>query len=112
MQQNSELPYAEIGHADHYTGRELNAPAVNTSMQQLLDNDLYIENMLNDTSAYIVGPKVYNERTISAMPNGYKVYGSIDTADCLDILRKSEKPLSSSIESIPGFSKKNVKFIC
>lgn len=112
MQQNSELPYSEIGHANHYSGRELNAPAVNTSMQQLLDNDLYIENMLNATSAYMVGPKAYNESTISAMPNGYKAYGSIDTADCLDILRKSEKPLSSSIVSIPAFSRKDVKFIC
>ena len=112
LQQNSELPYSDIGYANHYSGRELNAPVVNTSMQQLLDNDLYIENMLNATSAYMVGPKAYNESTISAMPNGYKAYGSIDTADCLDILRKSEKPLSSSIVSIPTFSNKDVKFIC
>ena len=76
MQQNSELPYSDIGYANHYSGRELNAPVVNTSMQQLLDNDLYIENMLNATSAYMIGPKAYNENTISTMPNGYKAYGS------------------------------------
>ena len=107
MQQNSELPYSEIGHADHFTGRELNAPAVNTSMQQLLDNDLYIENMLNATSAYMTGPKAYNESTIEAMPNGYKVYGSIDTADCLDIWRKAEKNLSATVTKIGKFGEVN-----
>ena len=107
LNSDSELPYSSIEHVNHQTGSELNSHYVNTSMQQLLDNDLYIENMLQATSAYMVGPKAYSENTISSKPNGYKAYGELDTADCLDIWRKAEKNLSATVTKIGNFGEVN-----
>lgn len=111
MNSNSELPYASFEYVNHATGKELNSHYVNTSLQQLLDNDLYIENMLQATSAYMTGPKAYDEYTISSKPNGYKVYGSLDTAECLDIWRKEDKALSASIVKVANVAGA-VNFIC
>ena len=111
LNSNSELPYSSIEYVNHATGRELNSHYVNTSLYQLLDNDLYIENMLQAASAYMTGPKAYDEYTISSKPNGYKTYGQLDTADCLDIWRKEEKPLSASIAKV-GNVAGSVNFIC
>jgi len=55
----------------------------------------------------MVGPKAYSENTISSKPNGYKAYGELDTADCLDIWRKAEKNLSATVTKIGNFGEVN-----
>lgn len=95
---NVDMPYQDKFYVDHAIANyTLDSSDVNHSMQQLLDNDIYIERTLNATSSYMQGPKMYDETTIASKPNGYKAYGDVITGDCLDVLRKVEKPLSASL---------------
>lgn len=107
------LPYEKKQHINNGEQCDsLNATDINNSMQQLLDNDLYVEAQLNAMSSYVEGPKRGDEDTIKTAPDGYKFYGSIETADCLDILRKVETPLSATFTKSKAFGDDEVKFIC
>lgn len=77
-----------------------NANEMNNIAQQLLDNDLALERILNEASAYMPGPKTYDAATIASKPNGSKFFGDLKTAACLDVLRKVEDPLSATIKLV------------
>lgn len=111
IQSNADMPYLCADFASlHEMCKNTNAVEMNNMAQQLLDNDLYLEAQLNAASSYVVGPKIYDETAVASMPDGYKVYGSIRQADCLDILKKVEDPLSSTLKRVTSVAA--TKFLC
>jgi len=111
LNSNAQVPYLCADFISLYDVCEnTNAAEMNNIAQQLLDNDLYLEAALNDASAYSIGPKIYDESTIAQMPNGYKVFGNIKTSNCLDILRKVDDPLSSTLKKV--VSTGSASFLC
>ena len=97
MKQGMGLPYSDVWYANHEDQcYELNAYDYNQSMSQLLDNDLYTEKILAQTSSYSVGPKTTSE-SLEKKPDGYKVYGDLNGADHLDIMRKRERQIDQTL---------------
>lgn len=84
MKPSSDLPYKQVEYINHNECCEtLNEVDINNLANQLVDNDVYVEQYLNHTSSYVVGPKAYDEATVESMPNGYKAFGNLKGADCL-----------------------------
>lgn len=105
LQTNVDMPYIRHQFVDLQSNNpSINSIDVNNSLQQLLDNDLYLESKLTNTSSYIIGPKVYDENTIEYMQNGYKAYGDIHNSEELDILHKVDKELSSTVTKSKAFT--------
>lgn len=99
LRHTSDLPYRSIEYVNQFSEcANITHVDVNNAMRQLLENDLYIENALNSTSSYIVGPKT--DKNLDEKPNGYKTYGGLATAETLEVLHKVDKPLSSTIERL------------
>jgi len=93
------MPYRSIEYVNQYSEcANVTHADVNNSMRQLLENDLYIENELNTTSSYVVGPKT--DENLDDKPNGYKTYGGLTTAETLEILHKVDKPLSGTVHRL------------
>ena len=112
LNSNTQVPYLCADFISLYDVCEnTNVVEMNNIAQQLLDNDLYLEAALNDASAYSIGPKLYDETRIAQMPNGYKVFGDIKSANCLDILRKVDDPLSSTLKRVSSTSSA-ASFLC
>lgn len=98
---STQLPYLEPDFVSlHEMCESTNANEMNNIAQQLLDNDLALERILNEASAYMPGPKTYDEATIASKPNGSKFFGDLKTAACLDVLRKVEDPLSATVKLV------------
>lgn len=109
LKSESELPYQQVQYINHKECCEnINEVDVNNLANQLLDNDVYVESFLQHASSYIVGPKIYDSTTISSKVNGYKAFGSIRTAQSLEILHKTDKPLSASVSRLQAG---NVKYL-
>lgn len=101
LKPSTQLPYLEPDFvALHEMCESTNANEMNNIAQQLLDNDLALERILNEASAYMPGPKTYDAATIASKPNGSKFFGDLKTAACLDVLRKVEDPLSATIKLV------------
>lgn len=93
------MPCSGVENVKYYSSdSSIPALRLNNTFQQLLDNDIYLENSLNNLSSYIPGPKAYDEAAIEAGAEGYKVWGpEADTQ--LSILRKVDVPLEDTISS-------------
>ena len=110
MKPSSGLPYQQVEWIDHNECCEsINEVDVNNLANQLVDNDVYVEQYLNHTSSYIVGPKAYDETTISSAPNGHKAFGQLKGANYLPILHKVEKPLQDTITLLQAGNVKVMK---
>ena len=109
---NSEMPYGDFEYVDHaavnYT---IDSTDINHCMQTLLDNDLYIEQSLNSASAYMIGPKSYDESELTYKPNGYKIWGDVATADCLDVRQKIETDLKDTTHKSANFGSSKITFV-
>ena len=101
MRHSNEIPYGNSEYVNQYLEcQHITYADVNNAMRQLLDNDLFIESELNQTSSYMVGPK--SRDGIPDGPNGYKAYGDIDRSETFDILHKVNKALSATIRRVSG----------
>ena len=109
LRSEAELPYQQVQYINHKECCEnINEVDVNNLANQLLDNDLYVESFLQHASSYIVGPKIYDSTTISSKTDGYKAFGQIKTSQSLEILHKTDKPLSASVSRLQTG---NVKYL-
>lgn len=98
MKSSGDLPYKQVEYINHNECCEtLNEVDINNLANQLVDNDVYVEQYLNHTSSYVVGPKKYDETTIESMPNGYKAFGNLKGANYLQILHKVETPIGQTV---------------
>jgi len=79
---------------------------INNAMQQLVNNDLYLENKIAAGLNYQVGPvRTSDEQAIAASPDGSKRWAdSVDYTQPLQIYRKVDRPLSASIEQVRNVS--------
>ena len=79
-------------------------------MQQLVNNDLYLENRMTLGLNYQAGPRGFSdEKSISAAPDGSKRWVVSDNYENpLRVFRKIDVPLSSSISPVRSG---NVNFI-
>lgn len=99
LHENIGLPYAYPGHVQYETGTNISQTNINNTFIQLVDNDLYIENKLANDYAYTIGPKVYNKDVVDQAEDGYKTWGSFNSAE-LSVLHKVDLSLKDSLTSI------------
>lgn len=59
FRESNQLPYGKVD-VRLQNSEAINSINVNNSLQQLRDNDLYIENQLNYLSEYQIGPKTFD----------------------------------------------------
>lgn len=110
LKPNTELPYKHPEYVTHnYCCENINEVDVNNLASQLVDNDVYVENYLQHASSYVVGPKVYDQTTISSKVNGYKSFGAIKSSDTLEIMRKIDTPLSATVSKLQTGNTKVLK---
>ena len=99
LSENIGLPYSQTGHVQYETGTNISQANINNTFIQLVDNDLYIENKLANDYEYLIGPKVYNKDVVDAADNGYKTWGSFNSAE-LSILHKEELDIQQSLTKL------------
>lgn len=110
LKPNTELPYKHPEYVAHnYCCENINEVDVNNLAGQLVDNDLYVESYLQHASSYVVGPKMYDQTTISSKVNGYKSFGAIKSSDTLEIMRKIDTPLSATVSKLQSGNTKVLK---
>lgn len=99
MRHQNDIPYGTSEYVNQYSEcQNMTHVDVNNAMRQLLDNDLFIERELNQTSSYAVGPK--SQDGMASGADGYKAYGDIENSETLDVLRRVDVPLSGTIQKV------------
>lgn len=92
------LPYKYADNINYGYSQNINSSIFNNTLQQLLDNDLYVENTIRDYATTQVGPKSPDYQTVYGAYDGYKVLS--DDGTNLFVLRKEEEPFGSRISCI------------
>ena len=110
FKESNNLPY-DTNDVSYYDNISLNEPIINNTLQQLVDNDLYIENELLHKKKYQVGPKQLNDNISSDYTDGVKYWNTINDGDGIEILHKINKPISSTVYKINTVGNDNIKNI-
>lgn len=99
MHHQTGIPYGSSEYVNQYSDcQNMTHVDINNAMRQLLDNDLFIERELNQTSSYTVGPKP--QGGMESGTDGYKAFGDVQNSETLDILRRVDCPLSGTIQKV------------
>ena len=97
------MPYGDAGHVqyeyDEDNDARVDAQSFNNLLQQLVDNDIYVENRLNAVSEYHAGPKSSTETAVAAGYDGYKFWGYSQNGDPI-VYMKKELPLSDILSAV------------
>ena len=99
LMQSRDIPYQDASNVSQFSECEnMTYADVNNAMRQLLDNDLFVENSLNNASAYVAGPKT--DAALDSAPDGYKVFGDLQSSGTMETYKKVETPLSATVTKI------------
>ena len=90
------IPYS-IHDVRHSNNKAIDAITMNNSLNQLVDNDLYIEKYLTNLSSYQYGPKTYDSTVSQTYDDGTKYWTGMGIDEQPQILHKINKPLSTTI---------------
>jgi hypothetical protein len=108
FKENNKIPYSE-NDVGYYDKMALNEPIINNTLQQLRDNDLFIENEIVNKTKYNIGPKTYSENgLVSDYTNGMKYWNILSQSNDVSILRKKNQTITDTISKIAD---NNVSFI-
>lgn len=100
LNDKSSMPYRKSGHVlfnnddSHFSTNNINFQNINNAFQQLLDNDLYNENYLNNRTSQD-GPKGKDD--VASDADGTKYWGDANNDD-IEILRKRQLDLKDTVE--------------
>lgn len=96
---SDQMPYGsdDVRFVNNQT---IDANSLNNRLQQMVDNDLFVENSIKNFSDYQVGPK-YTIDAGSDTLNGNKYFdGYDDILDKLSILQKVNKPYQETLSCV------------
>ena len=72
--------------------RSLDSVRLNNALQQLRDNDLYLEAAIRNSGKFRAGPGGNVKEEVDAAPDGHKVWDDQGVDDKLTVLRKEAVP--------------------
>lgn len=100
FKENNKIPYSE-NDIQYYDSMALNEPIINNTLQQLRDNDLFIENEILHKTTYNIGPNTYLDNELSTdYTNGKKYWNISVDIDDVQIFRKKNKTITDTISCI------------